>query len=330
MNSKIAVLSDPHFHNYKQHSHLVGGVNSRLLDVVGAVEEAFRIASDLGCKYMVIPGDLFHVRGMIKTGVLSHVLDLFDVQTNWYDMKVLMIPGNHDMEDFNGGPHALEPLNLIQNCSVGIGDGGVFADRFIVAIPYRPTTEKFNQEYDRLNAHKADIVMIHQGIDDARPSLNMPETGISASQFDRIVIAGHYHMPKLMGQVLSVGAPIQHNFGDEGQDRGFWILDGDKFEFHKLTYPEFLTIPIDKLTSVDISKKIVRVKTDDERRIEDVKAVLKEAYSWSVEVEKQYVSRHQETIKISSPIEMLSQYLKITGKYPNADELVAMGMEVLK
>lgn len=330
MNSKIAVLSDPHFHNYKQHSHLVSGVNSRLLDVVGAVEEAFRVASDLGCKHMMIPGDLFHVRGMIKTGVLSYVLDLFDTQTSRYDMNVLMIPGNHDMENYSGGPHALEPFGFIKGCTIAMSEGAMFADRLVCTIPYQPTTALFENEYERINAQKADLVMIHQGIDEARPTLNMPETGISASQFKQTVVAGHYHMPKLMGKVLSVGAPIQHSFGDEGQDRGFWVLDGDEFEFHKLTYPEFLTIPIDKLTSVDISKKIVRVKTDDERRIEDVKSVLKEAYSWSVEVEKQYVSRHQETIKISSPIEMLSQYLKITGKYPNADELVAMGMEVLK
>ena len=330
MNSKIAILSDPHFHNYKQHSHLVGGVNSRLLDVVGAVEEAFRMASDLGCKHMMIPGDLFHVRGMIKTGVLSYVLDLFDMQTNWYDMKVLMIPGNHDMEDFNGGPHALEPLNLIQNCYVGIGDGGMFADRFVVAIPYNPTTEKFNQECERLLAYKADILMIHQGIDEARPSLNMPETGISAAQFKQTVVAGHYHLPKLMGRVLSVGAPIQHNFGDEGQDRGFWTLDGDKFEFHKLTYPEFLTVDIDKIRDVDISKKIVKVKTDDERRLDDIKSLLTETYSWTVEVNKQFVARHQEQIKISSPLEMVSQYIRLTGKYDNGDALIEKAREILQ
>ena len=45
---RLQFLSDPHFHNYKQHSSLIGGVNSRLLDISKAVEEAFHKAADLG------------------------------------------------------------------------------------------------------------------------------------------------------------------------------------------------------------------------------------------------------------------------------------------
>lgn len=329
MNSKIAILSDIHFHNYKQHSRLIGGVNSRLLDISKAVEEAFRMASDFGCKHMLIPGDIFHVRGTIKTGVLSHILKLFNGPIAWYGMEILMIPGNHDMEDFNGGPHALEPLSFVSGCYIGNGVGGSFADRFIITIPYQPTTALFESEYERLDAHKADLVMIHQGIDEARPTLNMPETGISASQFDKMVVAGHYHMPKLMGNVLSVGAPIQHNFGDEGQDRGFWTLDGDKFEFHKLTYPEFLTVHVDKIRDVDISSKIVKVIMDDERQLDDIKQLLSDAESYCVEIEKKFVSRHQEQIKISSPIQMLAEYIRVTGKYPNQEELIRMAEEIL-
>lgn len=329
MKSKIAILSDPHFHNYKQHSSLIGGVNSRLLDISKAVEEAFRMASDLGCKHMLIPGDIFHVRGTIKTGVLSHVLKLFNGPIAWYGMEILMIPGNHDMEDFNGGPHALEPLSFISGCYIGNGAGGSFADRLVVAIPYQPTTALFESEYERLDAHKADLVMIHQGIDEARPTLNMPETGISAAQFKQTVVAGHYHLPKLMGNVLSVGAPIQHSFGDEGQDRGFWVLDGDEFEFHKLTYPEFLTIPIDKIRDVDISNKIVKIKMNDERQLDDIKSLLTDTYSYCVEVEKKFVSRHEEQIKISSPIEMLSQYIRVTGKYQNQEAIIKMAEEIL-
>lgn len=329
MNSKIAILSDPHFHNYKQHSSLIGGVNSRLLDISKAVEEAFHKAADLGCKHMMIPGDVFHVRGTIKTGVLNHVMNLFDIQTGWHGMEVLMIPGNHDMEDYSGGPHALEPFGFIKGCTIAMSEGAMFADRLVVAIPYQPTTALFESEYERLDAHKADLVMIHQGIDEARPTLNMPETGISASQFKQTVVAGHYHLPKLMGKVLSVGAPIQHSFGDEGQDRGFWVLDGDEFEFHKLTYPEFLTISIDKIRDVDISNKIVKIKMDDERQLDDIKSLLTDTYSYCVEVEKKFVSRHEEQIKISSPIEMLSQYIRVTGKYQNQEAIIKMAEEIL-
>jgi DNA repair exonuclease SbcCD nuclease subunit len=330
MKSKIAILSDPHFHNYKQHSTLVGGVNSRLLDISRAVREAIEKAADLGCKNLIVPGDVFHVRGTLKVGVLSHVLDLFDEMLSYHDMKALLIPGNHDMEDFNGGPHALEPLNHIKNVTVMQDGSKEVAGRLVSAIAYYPSTEMFREAYSKFSIG-ADIVMIHQGIDEARPSINMPETGISAAQFDKIVIAGHYHMPKLMGKVLSVGAPIQHNFGDEGQDRGFWTLDGDEFEFHKLTYPEFLTVSIDKVVDTDISKKIVKVITDDERRINDVKSLLDDTQSFSVEVLKKFVSRHEEKIRISTPLEMLTQYLSVNPKYQDhSANLVEMAKEILQ
>ena len=50
-------------------------------------------------------------------------------------MEVLMIPGNHDMEDYSGGPHALEPFGFIKGCTIAMSEGAMFADRLVVAIP---------------------------------------------------------------------------------------------------------------------------------------------------------------------------------------------------
>jgi hypothetical protein len=37
---KIGVMSDPHFHAYKNHSTIIDGINSRLLDVENAWKQA--------------------------------------------------------------------------------------------------------------------------------------------------------------------------------------------------------------------------------------------------------------------------------------------------
>lgn len=318
---KLAIISDIHFNNYKQHSRLVGGVNSRLLDTCNAVKEAFEKSADMGIKHMLIPGDIFHVRGTLKTGVLQYVMELFKELIRRYDIKVLAIPGNHDMEDYDGGPHAVYPLGYIEGFLVANNGNFSFADRRIATIPYYPKTSLFKEYYEEW-ASGCDIVMIHQGIDDARPNIMIPETGIKANDFKHITIAGHYHYPWCDGRVLSVGAPIQHNFGDMGQDRGFWTYD-NKFEFHKLSYPEFISVDIGDLKSIDVSGKIVSVKTDDKRRVEDYSDNLKQAYSYVIDVERQFTSRHTEKINVSTPLEMLAQYLEFTDKYSSRkDELI--------
>ena len=91
-----------------------------------------------------------------------------------------------------------------------------------------------------------------------------------------------------------------------------------------------MSVDIDKIRDVDISKKIVKVKTDDDGRIDDIKSLLTETYSWTVEVNKQFVARHQEQIKISSPLEMVSQYIRLTGKYDNGDALIEKAREILQ
>lgn len=328
MSFKIAILSDPHFHDYKRHSHLVGGVNSRLLDVCQAVKDCFAIAEEAGCKTLLVAGDVFHVRGSVKTVVMDHALEVFSSALKKHGLTTYIIPGNHDMDDRLGERHALSALGYVPGVNVlGFGTYNV-EGLSLGAIPYKPTTDEFFRAYDEIMRDKPEALMIHQGIDEVRPAVTIPETGISVVSFNCKVVAGHYHKPMCFENVLSVGSPLQHNFGDEGQDRGCWIFDGNKYTFHKVKSPKFITVNIEDLKDTDVEGKIIRVITDDERRIPDSSAITKGAYSCIMEVEKKAPTVRPQRIEIASPIEMLGQYLDATNIYKNKDALMKKAVEV--
>jgi DNA repair exonuclease SbcCD nuclease subunit len=95
-------------------------------------------------------------------------------------------------------------------------------------------------------ASDGDVFLIHQGIAGANVGngyvLNDEWLSPSFVPEGVQVIAGHYHTPQVMGNILIPGALNQHNWGDAGQKRGFWHWKGDEFlfiesrttRFHKL------------------------------------------------------------------------------------------------
>lgn len=331
MKHPVLVVSDVHFHTYKPHSTMVDGINSRLLDVANAFVEAFDIAHREGCKVIAIPGDLFHVRGAVKSSVMKKVGELLKMVVE-AGIDVILLAGNHDMENLKGGATSLWPLQFIQHGDARVhvvetptvieSGGHTFS-----CIPYVHSAKEFKEVFERsLSGEGMDsgdvIHLIHQGVDDFRPGAGIPETSITADWLaskagEGWVFAGHYHKPFQKGRVISPGAPIQHNFGDAGQDRGCWILlPNGETKFFKLSYPEFETHEVETLAKakkIDVSGKIVRWKVKTAKQGEKLIAHALEsgAVSATSFVEKEFVAAHEQTVKINAPEKMFEDYLEM-------------------
>jgi DNA repair exonuclease SbcCD nuclease subunit len=309
----ILTVSDLHFHNYKNHSTIINNHNSRLLDIGTAFKEAVSIGLEHGVAALAIPGDVFHVRGRIETQVYNYVYSLFQKAAK--DIPIILISGNHDLTN-QSTSSALEPFGSIKNLYLldNLNDPITINGYSFQGISYIHSNEYFRQEYE--NLPHTDFTLIHQGVDDFRPTNNIPPTQITATYLEEYqsghILAGHYHTKGSSNRTLSPGSIIQHNFGDEHDEKGCWIID-EEMTFFPLTYPRFLTI--DKLTKGDFSNSIVRVRAASAKHAEQLVKCAKDAQSVQVEVKKEYTTTHDKVVSIGSPLEMLAEYCELVEGY---------------
>jgi DNA repair exonuclease SbcCD nuclease subunit len=175
--------------------------------------------------------------------------------------------GNHDVYKKNASDiHSLKLLSEWKNITI---------------IDLKPETFKIP------NGNKISFIPW------ATPLENIPESDICFGHFDiqsfymngfklcehgfesknlfqksKYIISGHFHRKEFReytdGNILYVGSPFQHNFGDLNDERGIYVFDLDtkKFEFIKNTIsPVHVKIKIseilNKKTTTEHIKKIV-------------------------------------------------------------------------
>ena len=319
---KWAVISDLHFHNWKEFAKTVDGVNSRYDFIRKSVTEAYRSAKeDHGCDCMFVCGDVFHVRGTLKTSVLNMTRDLFAELSNKY-LKTYVISGNHDMETFFIDKHS-SAISAI--CS----DNVVCVDNVCVdgvcGIPYIHNVDDFKTTFKEMAAkHKPSYMLIHQGIDNFKPMSSAPDSNLTAQWLhdasvaenpEMVVLCGHYHKPNCLENVVNVGAIVQHTFGGANQERGMWI-GPFPFTFVPLNIaPKFKIITDSDLKGKDASKIIensyVKVRTSSIRDLDKISKKSKiDLTDMRVEVEKEFSTSHDVSIAVSDTQTMLKKYLE--------------------
>jgi DNA repair exonuclease SbcCD nuclease subunit len=99
------------------------------------------------------------------------------------------------------------------------------------------------------------------------------------------IISGHFHKKDHRiyekGQILYLGSPYQHNFGDTGDQRGYYIvdLDNQSFDFIENTFsPKFVKLKTEDLNKKNLSNKIknnfVSLNLDSSLKQEDASNLL--------------------------------------------------------
>lgn len=174
---------------------------------------------------IIIPGDVFHNRSEISVETLAVAREFFDY---FKDFTVYISTGNHDCfkkdsSDINSislldgwkNIHIVdkEPLLLETNYQKTIG-----------LVPWGTDLEKFP---------KCDIMFAHLEINSFyMNSYKVCDHGFSHKDLFKsspYIISGHFHKKDHRifekGEILYLGSPFQHNFGDVGDDRGIYVFD---------------------------------------------------------------------------------------------------------
>ena len=237
--AKIVIFSDLHAHTFSPYSStLEDGTNSRLQDALDVITDVREIAKEVDADAVLFAGDLFHERRHIVTQAFIKVyeaLSMFVVDK----IPLLMIHGNHDQSDRLGRFHALKSFGAF--ATVVDKAGWVeFEGMNILAVPY---IENANTLLDAVNEKAPDnsapnIFLGHFGVSGAKLGADFvysngaePTIGdLPVRQFDAGFL-GHFHLhQELAPNFWYVGAPMHHNWGDVGQERGVMVYDTETKE----------------------------------------------------------------------------------------------------
>lgn len=343
----MAVLfSDIHFHNWSQYSTVTeNGRNSRLMHTVAVVEQIKDYCRETAAEHAFLLGDLFHSRTKID-------IDVYDAA--WNAMKSLatvvelhMLLGNHDSHNRIGDVHSLEPFKefahvIDKPCRFDIDVKGDAVR--IEAIPWVASREEFAEHAAKVEQCHA--LLMHQSVIGAELSSGYTKAGeVQLSDIPttkaNYVFMGDYHKPqKLEPNLFYLGSPLQHNFGEAGEEKRFMDWDPRNCAVRSIPTkaPRFWdfksTDEFNNATEPAPEYDFIRVAYDGDTLDDMARIAEKCPRITAVPKVKETVARSRtDSAVVDSDYELLKEYIQMTAPEEETqeykDELLVMGMELL-
>lgn len=186
---------------------------------------ASKTYKDRGIDTLIIPGDIFHNRNEIGVSTLAIAKQFFDC---FKDFKIFISSGNHDcFYKDSSSVNSISILdgwnniNIIDNIPVVLET----THKDVVLIPWGTHFEDI-PETDGIIFGHFEINSFYMN------SYKVCEHGMQTKDLfkkSKMIISGHFHKKDHRkydkGEIVYLGSPYQHNFGDTGDQRGIYILD---------------------------------------------------------------------------------------------------------
>lgn len=265
---KILAYSDLH------HAYYSNGLT--LADTLAIEDEVLRLANVHKVDLIVCCGDRFADRN--PTSSIRIAADLRMKQI-CKELPVLLLMGNHDRE-FKS-PHSGHSSSYLKEI---IHENLIVADQYGIWVhPKVPDVDFYcipaGQMQNKIivdTSSRTKICLFHDILIGSKLDSGIKSPfGIDISKLDHkeftIILGGDNHVPQelpfknTMG--LYIGAPMMHNWGDVGQERGFVLIEIDsqavRYTRIRSSAPRFIEIELkagDLLHRDDLAGNIVRIK----------------------------------------------------------------------
>jgi DNA repair exonuclease SbcCD nuclease subunit len=206
---------------------------------------------------IIIPGDIFHNRSYISVETLSVTKRFFDY---FKDFNVYISTGNHDcFKKDTSDINSISILDGWNNITIVEDQPKEFETthgKKICLVPWGISTQ---------DIPKSDIVFGHFEISSFyMNSYKLCEHGLSYKQLFEIaplIVSGHFHKKDHRkyekGEIVYLGSPYQHNFGDVKDSRGIYILDTETNSFNFIENnisPKHYKVSLNENVSEDVIK----------------------------------------------------------------------------
>lgn len=231
---KAIVISDIHVHNYKAFS--IG--DSRLNATLKVIELVFAYANKHKIQYILFCGDLYDNPKLLPTAAVNNLISLFvKLGKDYPSINFIAISGNHDHASKNliDQPAITALTHLEEVCSnfVLIDNATYYIDEvdgYIHGIPYYEYPEHYKQALESVGYRSGSLnyLLIHQTPSNIGNDCIHPDTDINDPLYSKYdyIFCGHIHKRmQLNEKFLVVGSPIHRSLEDEGQDKGFIVIN---------------------------------------------------------------------------------------------------------
>ena len=259
------ILADFHTENFGEFAlPWRDGCNTRLQEQLDVLQDIFELAWSLEENLLIFLGDWFHKWSSVST-VVYHMVTrkLYDLLGQDEHLKLIMIPGNHDMPaKRNWGVHTLagyeshKRIRVIDEPKLLELEGHVCAfvpyhqDSSVTVAEAKALREKTNESKVWLFSH-LDIVGARTGLDDRSW---VSTYGAGVDDFDGFYggFFGHYHVPQVLSNQHGskfhyIGAPLHLSRQDAGTgERGVMRFADGLTEFYPIDSSQFVQFHADK------------------------------------------------------------------------------------
>lgn len=217
---KVLIFSDLHGHPFREFAEDIEGVNSRLIDQIDVINWIKETAVRENVKEVWNLGDLFHLKNYLDSLTLRLVLD----SLAGFPVTLRLLQGNHDYRQWDRSPEILDFVKEHVSMMSGFDD----LSDVVFCLPYRRNVDEVNTSILGYTG-SARIFLGHQDIIGVQYGGFVVEKGVDPELLKKFSVSfiGHNHSPFTLrdSNVWSVGAPLQHTFGDMGSDRRILIFD---------------------------------------------------------------------------------------------------------
>ena len=224
---RFAVLSDLHLHGWTYGSSLISGRNSRLLDQQDVLRQFNNYCNENNIEDILFCGDFFHQSKVSAEVLMAAHESLIELRAGKH---LRFLVGNHDCQSKDNSIHA---LSMLSNYGLVI-DQWYTDSRYLAALPYTEDKDKLSAFLSQNLEGK--IVLMHQGVSGQElnsKGFTLNEI-LSPDMFPdnaAFGFTGHYHSHKKVKDNLYIpGSPLQLNWSDKGEKRGWLDVDTETRE----------------------------------------------------------------------------------------------------
>ena len=331
MKNPLAIVGDIHL-----------GIKSDSSDFHEVHTEFFKWTRELfldnGVNTVIQLGDWWHNRNEINVKTLNVGLEC---QKLWSPFTQISIIGNHDT--YYKTTNDVTSMNIFasnQNLVVISKPVEIklFGDKEALFVPWIVNITSFidflkhkNKTYDYMFGH----FEVDGGLVSRNAVIHSKLKATDLTQFAKKIFSGHFHIRRMDGEIMYVGAAMPLTWGDVNETSCVHLLheDGSVQEFKNEISPMFIEIVLSELVK---TKQFPTIKNNHVRLVVDIK-IAEDKLNKLIDIIKQKlpqsfisiyagyqleVDAQFSTEKISDPLTMIDEYIGAVeiGEHMNIDK----------
>ena len=172
-------------------------------------------------------GDFWHTRGSINVQCLNAVYPLVQELSSACQGPLLMLPGNHDLVDFQGRDSSIDIFGALENVEV-VKETSIFGSAGLVPYKRRGIASDIKNLASRPSCS---TLFIHDEVKGGVMSGRYrSRRGLKPEDWEGFkgeIWSGHFHKVQKVGAVNYVGSGYQTSASEAGEYKRFVWLDAD-------------------------------------------------------------------------------------------------------